>query len=152
MKTLTAKLTCLMLLILVSCSTGSEDALLPTDITTPEILVDLSDSEWFLVGCPDIEYLSINTFSECQYLEWLNFEDNKVGIRHTNNSIITPHHICFVNGKTLVVSIQDCENTTWKSLFEWDIKTMNSNTLIMDVRAPNIAPGYKQQFEYVKVG
>ena len=140
----------LLLLVFASCSTES-DALLPTDTSNPEILQDLSQSNWQLISCPDHEFLTINGHSECAYLANINFQNELVYITHTGSTYKMPHHICFVIGNKLVVSVQDCANTTWKSTFEWEIISKNSTTMILDITAPNLAPGYKERFTYTKL-
>ena len=150
MKAFTTIFASVLLLFFASCSSES-DALLPTDTNNPEILQELSQSEWKLISCPDHEYLSINGYSECNYLAKLSFENEKVYITHKNSSYKMPHHICYVMGSTLVVSVQDCANTTWKSTFEWLIIDRNSSSMILEVTVPNLSPSYRERFTFEKL-
>jgi hypothetical protein len=137
-------------LLFASCST-QDDAVRPTDTSNPEILQDLSHSEWRLIDCPENEFLSINGQSECKYLSHLHFQDSKVFITRQGSNMSIMHHICLASGNRLIVSLQECSNTTWRSLFEWNVVSLNSNAMVIDVAAPNLAPGYRERFTYEKV-
>lgn len=140
----------LSILLLASCSSTDEDALLPTDTSSAAILQDLSQSKWKLIDCPDQELLNINGQSECRYLDDLFFQGNKVIITYRNSNIGIQHHICYASADRMVVSLQDCANTTWKSLFEWDVVSRNGNMMIMNISAPNLDPSYSQRFTFEK--
>ena len=149
MKTLISKMTFLLILVLSSCST--DEAIQSSSPTNSDIMLELADSKWSLVTCPSHTFLILNGYNECDYLDNLNFSDSKVDITHKGSTYITPHHICFVYNNKLVVSIQECTNTTWRSLFEWDIVSLNGNTMVIDVSAPNLAPSYNERFEYIRI-
>ncbi|MEZ5008177.1 MAG: hypothetical protein R2728_06190 [Chitinophagales bacterium] len=136
-------------MILFSCS--SEDAALESATNPNFDLAKISGSKWALDECPGIPLLTINGYSECAYFESMEFVGDKVYIKHSGNPTPTLHHICYVNGKELVVSIQDCSNTTWRSLFEWNVSSYTGSGLVFDMTTPNISIGYQGKFAFKRL-
>lgn len=149
MKTQIISLSIVLLLFLVSCSKDEEGQLTSISSST-ELLEELHGSNWKLTGCPDHTYLSINGNDECEYMGFLNFVNSQVYIQNSVTNYLIPHYICFATSNSLTVSIQACENTTWKSLFEWNVISFTDTKLVLDVKVPNIDPGYKQRFTFTK--
>lgn len=133
-------------LFLLSCST--DDAAIASATDPNFDLSKISGSKWVLDQCPEMPLLNINGYSECAYFESLEFVGNKVYIKHSGNPTPTLHHICYVNGKELVVSIQACSNTTWESLFEWDVASYTGSGLSFNMTTPNISIGYQGKFGF----
>ncbi|MCP4120923.1 MAG: hypothetical protein GY751_04150 [Bacteroidetes bacterium] len=148
MKTLISAIAFVLLLVLSSCSTDASKSSSPKN---SDLMLELAETKWNLVSGPSHDFLTINGYSETEYLDYLNFSESKVYIVHKDANFIMPHHICFINGSNLVVSIQECSNTTWRSLFEWDVVSLDGNTMTINVTAPNMSPTYMEQFVYVKI-
>lgn len=149
MKTLIQTIAVMLIMALSSCST--DEANKTSSPTNSDLMLELAETKWSAVTCPDHNFLTINGFNECDYMDYLNFSESKVYIRHKGASYIMPHYICFTDGNKLVVSIQECSNTTWRSLFEWKVISLDGNTMTIDVTAPNMAPTYKERFEFIKI-
>jgi len=149
MKTLISGVAFVLMLALASCSTNEANK--SSSPKNSDLMLELAETKWSLVSGPSHDFLTINGYTETEYLDYLNFSESKVFIVHKDASFIMPHHICFINGSNLVVSIQECSNTTWRSLFEWDVVSLDGNTMTINVTAPNMAPSYKEQFVYVQI-
>ncbi len=136
------------LFVLASCSSGGGNDDLESSTNPNFDLNKISGSQWALKKCPDLQLLTFNGYSECDYFEALEFIDNKVYIKHAGNDNPTLHHICFVNGNELAVSIQDCSNTTWEATFEWDVSLSSESTLVFNAKTPNLNKYYDGRFEF----
>jgi len=149
MKTLIPLFAALLMLTFSSCS--SDEAIKASSPTNSDLMLELAETRWSLENGPSHPFLVINGFTENEYLDHINFSDSKVYITPKNSGYISTHYICFVNGDNLVVSKQECSNTTWRSLFEWKVISIDGNTMTIDVTAPELAPAYKERFEYIRI-
>lgn len=153
MKTLKLALLLALALLMISCSTGiQEDAVSPNVPKGDALQQFLAQTDWSLNSCPGNTFINLNGMNECQYLEQLYFTNFGVAIRHLGQQSITHHHVCSIDGTEMTVSIQDCNNTTWKPLFKWQILEIEGSDLIMNVTFPEIAPGVKQTLTYKQTG
>lgn len=150
MKTLLTRISLILLVALAACS--EEEAI--NKASSPlnsDIMIQLDQTQWKLHAGPPNPYLIINGFNETEYLDYLSFSATQVYMRHKGANYIMPHHICYTNGKLLTVSIQECANTTWRPLFEWDIVSLDGNIMTMDVMAPELSPNYRERFTFKRL-
>lgn len=121
-------------------------------LTNESLISQLNGTKWQLKECPTTNFISLNGHGVCDYFLELEFIDNKVYIQHNNNQVPTPHHICMENdnGK-LPVSIQDCQNTTWRPWFHWKITSLSSTTLEFNLQDLNFYQNYSESFTFTKM-
>jgi hypothetical protein len=147
MMTLFTRISPLILLALFSCSTIQEDAVIHTQPTNDNsMLLELVNSSWRLKTCPTTSAINIEGFNECSYLNYMSFTEEAIFIRHGNNSYFTKHNICFVDGGNMVVSRQGCGFTEWSGVLEWEIIHFDESSMDIEVRFPNLNPGYSERF------
>ena len=129
-----------------SCTVIEEEAIQ----FSPESF-SLEGSMWALKDCPHDPFLIINGYNDCDYLANLEFQDGMVYITYDGTDRAVPHYICKMSGNSLMVSIQDCSNTTWRPTFQWDVVEMNNSSMAVDVRIPAIMSSYVARFEYERI-
>ncbi len=134
---------------LVSCSTVSE--VTPNAENNTPTSFDFNGTEWRMVDCPDNPFLVLHGLPECDFfseLKWTSDED--VMIYHNTRPDPTTYHICQTDGSKMSVSIQECANLTWRSLFEFNVTSVNENTLVFNLEAENLAPSYSERMEFTR--
>ena len=139
----------IVLAIFTACSSVKE--VVPNEEETSTTF-KFDGTEWSLTDCPAAPYLVLHGMPECDFfsgLKWISETD--VTISHETNPDPTTYHICETEGSKMSVSIQECANLTWRSLFEFDIIIVNSNTLVFNLEAENLAPGYSERMEFQRV-
>lgn len=137
--------------ILFSCSTTDEKIIEANNLVNEQLINALDGTKWVLKTCPPQEYLNMNGYSECNYFTELEFSGQSVYIQHNNENAPTLHHICYTEGTKMPLSIQACENPTWKSFFWWDITYLDNKNLRLDVENVSFHATYDEEFTFEKL-
>lgn len=129
-----------------SCSTIEEEPIR----FSPDAF-SLEGTKWALMDCPTSPYLIINGQTDCEYLSTLEFRDGMVYIKYKDSSAEVPHHICFMNGSRLTVSLQSCSSSSWRPMFEWNVIALAGENMVVDVEVPAIISDYHATFNYKRI-
>ena len=138
--------TAVCILMSTSCSVQDEVAI----EFSPDTFL-LEDTKWTVSGCPANATLFIDGYSECDYLKNMDFRNGMVYIKSNGSNVEVKHHICFMDGSTLSVSIQDCSSPTWSALFKWNIVSLDNTSMVVEMEVPNIMPSYHEEFTFSRV-
>jgi hypothetical protein len=136
--------------ILFSCSTTDENGI-GNNASNSALLAALNGSRWTLTDCPENEWIMLNSNTLCNYFLNLRFDGNSVYIHPNNLSLPLEHHICFVEGRIFPVSIQACENGTWRPFFWWEVVYLDHQKLIVDLIEVDGVYAVNERFTFEKI-